>query len=136
MTSARLLRMSAATLARIAATALAACVVASVIRYGLIERDDLGAMCQSQDAPWWCSLRMLVIRAFVNRVFSAASLALAALAAWRRSAWAAHAAIAVGVAGIVLYDVMGSVAGFLGGVLVLARLAGQWQKHAESQDRG
>jgi hypothetical protein len=136
MTAAQLFRHASVALARVAATAAAAWVAASFVRDGLVARDDLGALCQSAGAPWWCTLRMLIIRAFLNQAFSMASMALAALAGWRRSAWAAHLAIAVGVAGMVLYDSKWSVAGVMGGVLVLARLAGQWQENAESKQGG
>lgn len=131
----RLLRLSAATFARIAAVALLAFLAATAIRYGLIERDDLGPACDLKDAPWWCPARMFVIRAFLHQGFSITSLALVAVAAWRRAAWAAYLAIAVGTAGVVLYDFRGSALGLIGAALVLARMAGQRQQDAESQRR-
>ncbi len=129
----RLLRLSAATFARIAAIALVAFAGATAIRYGLIERDDLGPACDLKDAAWWCSLRMFVIRAFLHQGFSMTSLALAAVAAWRRAAWAAYLAIAIGIAGVVLYDFRGSALGLIGASLVLARITGQRQQDTESQ---
>jgi len=109
--------------------------IATAVRYGLVERDDLGSICQSAASPWWCDLRMLVIRGFLNDVFGRASLALAALAIWRRSALAATLAVAIGTFGMVLYSFSWSGIGMLGGALVLARLQGQWQQHAQSQQR-
>lgn len=106
------------------------------MRDGLVARDDLGALCRAVDAPWWCSLRQLVIVAFLNQAFSAASVALAAFAAWRRRAWAAYLAVAVGVTGMALWDYKWSVVGVVGGALVLARLQGEWQEHAESERQG
>ena len=120
---------------RIVATVVIAYAIATAVRYGLVERDDLGAICQSAASPWWCDLRMLVIRGFLNDVFGRASLVLAALAIWRRSALAATLAVAIGTFGMVLYSFSWSGIGMLGGALVLARLQGQWQQHAQSQQR-
>jgi len=120
---------------RIVATVVIAYAIATAVRYGLVERDDLGSICQSAASPWWCDLRMLVIRGFLNDVFGRTSLVLAALAIWRRSALAATLAVAIGTFGMVLYSFTWSGIGMLGGALVLARLQGQWQQHAQSQQR-
>ena len=58
---------------------------ATAVRYGLVEREDLGAVCDAATAPWWCHARMLVIRAFLHDVFGLVSVACAAAALWRRS---------------------------------------------------
>jgi glycerol uptake facilitator-like aquaporin len=120
---------------RIVATVVVAYAIATAVRYGLVERDDLGSICQSAASPWWCDLRMLVIRGFLNDLFGRTSLVLAALAIWRRSALAAALAVAIGTFGMVLYSFTWSGIGMLGGALVLARLQGQWQQHAQSQQR-
>jgi hypothetical protein len=120
---------------RIVATVVVAYAIATAVRYGLVERDDLGSICQSAASPWWCDLRMLVIRGFLNDVFGRTSLVLAALAIWRRSALAATLAVAIGTFGMVLYSFTWSGIGMLGGALVLARLQGQWQQHSQSQQR-
>ena len=120
---------------RIVATVVVTYAIATAVRYGLVERDDLGSICQSAASPWWCDLRMLVIRGFLNDVFGRTSLVLAALAIWRRSALAATLAVAIGTFGMVLYSFTWSGIGMLGGALVLARLQGQWQQHAQSQQR-
>jgi glycerol uptake facilitator-like aquaporin len=118
---------------RIVATVVVAYAIATAIRFGLVERDDLGPICQSAASPWWCDLRMLVIRGFLDDVYGRASLVLAALAIWRRSAVAATLAVAIGTFGMVLYSFTWSGIGLLGGALVLARLQGQWQQHAQSE---
>ena len=118
---------------RIVATVVVAYAIATAIRFGLVERDDLGSICQSAASPWWCDLRMLVIRGFLDDVYGRASLVLAALAIWRRSAVAATLAVAIGTFGMVLYSFTWSGIGMLGGALVLARLQGQWQQHAQSE---
>jgi glycerol uptake facilitator-like aquaporin len=128
-----LIRHSMQAFVRIVATVVVAYAIATAVRYGLVERDDLGSICQSAASPWWCELRMLVIRGFLHDVFGRASLVLAALAIWRRSTVAATLAVAIGTFGMVLYSFMWSGIGLLGGAMVLARLQGQWQQHAQSE---
>lgn len=123
------------TIATVLMTVLIAYALAATVRYGLIERDDLGPVCDAPSAPWWCELRMLVIRSFLNDVPGRASVVLAALAFWRRSAVAACLAVAVGTWGMVLYTFMWSSVGALGGAMVLARLQGQWREDSEAQQR-
>lgn len=118
----QLLRRASGVVARVAATMAVAYASAAAVRYGLVERDELGLLCDSAAAPWWCGLRLLVIQAFVHGVFGLASVALAALAVWRRSAVAATLAVAVGTFGMVLYGFTWSGVGVLGGALALARL--------------
>jgi len=130
-----LMRHATRAFVRIAATIVVAYAIATAVRYGLVERDDLGSICQSAASPWWCDLRMLVIRGFLNDVFGRASLVLAALAIWRRSAVAATLAVAIGTFGMVLFSFTWSGIGMLGGAMVLARLQGQWQQHAQSEQR-
>jgi hypothetical protein len=125
---AELAGQAARTIARVAATVVIAYAAGAAVRYGLIEREDLGLICQSDAAPWWCDLRLLVIRAFLNQVFGLASVALAVVAAWRISALAATLAVAIGTFGMVLYGFTWSGIGVLGGALVLARLQGQRQQ--------
>ena len=113
---------------RIVATVVVAHAIATAIRFGLVERDDLGSICQSVASPWWCDLRMLVIRGFLDDVYGRASLVLAALAIWRRSAVAATLAVAIGTFGMVLYGFTWAGIGVLGGAMVLARLQGERQQ--------
>ena len=117
------------TIAQIFGTVLVACAVAIAVRWGLIERDDLGTVCDVVAAPWWCKLRMLVIHAFLNDVFGRASVVLAGVAFWRRSPVAACLAVAIGTWGMVLYTFTWSGVGVLGGAMALARLQRQRQEH-------
>ena len=110
--------------------------VAMLLRHGLVERDDVGAACESAGAPAWCALRMLVIRGFLHGIYGLSSLVLTALAAWRRSPRLADLAIAVGTLGMVLYDFTWSGAGVIGGVLVRAGLERERQENAEPQRDG
>lgn len=130
-----LMRHATRAFVQIVATVVGAYALATAVRYGLVERDDLGSICQSAASPWWCDLRMLVIRGFLNDVFGRASVVLAALAIWRRSVIAAMLAVAIGTFGMVLYGFTWSGIGMLGGAMVLARLQGQWQQHAQAEQR-
>jgi hypothetical protein len=112
---------------------VAAWLAATAVRYGLVERDDLGVVCDAATAHWWCHARMLVIRAFVHDVFGLASLACAAAALWRRSRRLAYAAVAVGVVGMVLYNFTWAGAGVIGGAMVLARLRGPGEQHGKPE---
>jgi hypothetical protein len=124
-----LLEQAGRVVAMIAATVVAAYLVAATVRYGLIEREDLGLLCDTEAAPWWCSVRLLIIKAFLHDVFGLSSVVLAAAAAWRRSRAVAVLAVAIGTVGMVLYGFTWSGIGVLGGALVLARLQGQGQQH-------
>ena len=110
--------------------------VAMLLRHGLVERDDVGAACESAGAPAWCALRMLVIRGFLHGIYGLSSLVLAGLAAWRRSSRLADLAIALGTLGMVLYDFTWSGAGVIGGVLVRAGLERKRQENAEPERDG
>ena len=126
---ARLLSGTGRVLATVALTCIVAYIVAVKVRYGLIEREDLGLLCDTPAAPWWCSVRaLIIIGAFVHDAFALTSMAFAAIAAWRRSGAFAVAAVAIGTFGMVLYGFTWSGVGVLGGALVLARLQGQWQQ--------
>jgi hypothetical protein len=122
-----LLGQAGRVVATIAATVVAAYLVAATVRYGLIEREDLGLLCDTSAAPRWCSVRLLIIKAFLHDVFGLSSVVLAAAAAWLRSRSVAVLAVAIGTIGMVLYGFTWSGIGVLGGALVLARLQGQGQ---------
>ncbi len=124
-----LLGQAGRVVAMIAATVVVAYLVAAAVRYGLIEREDLGLLCDTDAAPWWCSVRLLIIKAFLHDVFGLSSVALAAAAAWRRSRSVAVLAVAIGTIGMVLYGFTWSGIGVLVGALVLARLQDQRQQH-------
>ena len=126
-------RVLVRSIAMVAVAILGAYVAAAAVRYGLIEREDLGQLCEARLAPWWCHARMLVIRAFLHDVFGLGSVAFAALALWRRSRGLALLAVAVGTCGMVLYNFTWSGVGVIGGALALARLQGPWQQHGQPE---
>jgi hypothetical protein len=121
------------TIVRVGVLVLVAYAAAAAVRHGLIEREDLGPVCDAVPVPWWCGLRTLVIQAFINDVFGRASVALAALAVWRRSAIVSYVAIAVGTWGMTLYGFTWSAVGVLGGAMALARLQGKWREDREAE---
>jgi hypothetical protein len=123
------------TVASVFVTVIAAAALAAFVRWTLIERDDLGAVCDALSAPWWCELRMLVIRAFLNDAFGRSSSVLAALALWRRSAAAAYLAVAIGTWGMMLYTFTWSGVGVLGGAIALARGKSQRHENGHSQQQ-
>lgn len=118
---------------QVALAMVVAYAAAAAVRYGLIERADLGQLCEGRMAPWWCQARMLVIRAFLQDVFGLSSVALAALALWWRSRGLALLAVAVGTCGMVLYNFTWAGVGVIGGALALARLQGPWQQHGQPE---
>jgi hypothetical protein len=109
------------------AIALAGGLLATALRYGFVEPEAFGAACE-RSGPWWCLPRTALIQGLEWRALGWGALALAGLALW--AAWrgcsgrgAAWAAMALGGAGLVLYNAtLSGIALVLAG-LVLARRA-------------
>ncbi len=145
---------------RLSGTVFAAFALATAVRFGLIERDDLGPACAIATPFWPCDLRMLFIRGFLHGVYGQASLALGLLAllAGRRGSLSpgpgspsapavaarlaslsahgfAHAGLVVGTFGMVLYDFTWSGAGVIVSALALARLHGEWSKDGQPKQQ-
>jgi hypothetical protein len=120
-------------LKRVIPAALVGYAAGATLRYGLIEREDLGLLCEGLSPPAWCALRLLVIRAFLLEIFGWSSIVLAALAWWRRSQWAALGAVAAGTLGMVLYGFTWSGVGVLGGLLLSGRLEADRQQHGQAE---
>jgi hypothetical protein len=129
-----LLRSNASALLHIIAVMLLAYGAAALLRYGLIEREDLGMVCEARNPPLWCSARLLVIYAFIYELFGLTSIALVGLAFWRRSSRLALAALALGTVGMVLYKFTWSGVGVLGGLLLAGRL--QADRYEDREGRG
>ena len=109
------------TLAGLVVVGTCAWLAATKLRYGLVERGDLGPICDAGGAPWWCTVRALVIRAFLHDAFGLASPPCAALPLWRRSRALAYVAVACGVVGMVLYNFTWAGAGVIAGAMLLSR---------------
>ncbi len=107
------------------ALAFAAAIIAYGVRYGFVEPEQFGAACE-KSGPWWCGPRTAFIVFTEWNGFGWASLALTGLAlVWlarrRDPARLALAALAVGGAGLVLYNATLSTMAVVAAVLVLAQ---------------
>jgi predicted lipoprotein with Yx(FWY)xxD motif len=107
--------------------------LATAARYGLIERDDLGSVCEAASPASICGLRLLLIKAFQLNFYAYASLALAAVASWSKSPALAYLGAAIATFGMVLYTFTWSGAGVLACALALARMQPQWAEDGEPQ---
>ena len=107
--------------------------LATAARFGLIERDDLGSVCDAASPASMCGLRLLLIKAFQFNVYAYASLALAAAASWWKSPALAYLGAAIGMFGMVLYTLTWSGVGVLACALALARLQPKWAEDREPQ---
>lgn len=131
-----LIRAGARSLAVIVPVMVGAYAVGALVRYGLIEREDLGHLCESDAAPAWCPIRLLVIHAFLNDVFGLTSVGLVLCALWWRSLPFALGAVAVGTIGMVLYGFTWSGVGVLCGLLIAGRLQAERHEHGEAERKG
>ena len=98
--------------------------VGYVLRYAWVEPEAIGALCKSADAVWWCPLRtaMIVTTEWNGLGYTAVALALLSLFAGRSGAvWLATVAMAIGGAGMVLYNATEA-----GPALILALLRLAW----------
>ena len=117
--------MRSKTFAKAVAASLVMLLIAMALRYGVIEPREIGAACQAGLGPWWCGVRMAVVMVFQSGVLGGGSLIAAAAEvvigdkAWGRAA--AVAAMMTGAAGLVLYNAGLGGAGFLLGLITLAR---------------
>lgn len=112
----------------------AAGLLAALLRYQMVQPAAIAHLCDAGGGPWWCTLRSLVIATFSTYGIGYAALIAAAIALWRRSAGAALAAAALGIAGLVLYCYEAGAVAFLVGLLVLARAAAGQQRRGGEQE--
>ncbi len=108
-------------LARAGWPALAALIVAELLRHLAVEPAAIAHACDP--APWsgWCAARSALVLSFATQGIGWAALAAGAYATWRRDARWAQAALVLGSAGLVLYSFEPSVLGALLGAMVLVR---------------
>lgn len=95
--------------------------IAAFVRYQLIQPPEVAQACELAGAPWWCEVRMLVIRSFANFGLGYAAMVMALLTVITRNRWVAWVATMVGAAGLSLYCYEPAAVSFVVGVLVLAR---------------
>jgi hypothetical protein len=100
---------------------LLALAVAIGLRKFAIEPSYLGHACDP--GPWsgWCAARTALIMTFRFQEIGWAALAVGVVATLWRRAWLAQIALALGLAGLVLYSYEPAVIGALLGALVLFR---------------
>ena len=106
----------------------AAFAAAALTRYGLIEPEGYGFLCEA-GGPWWCAPRDAVIVAFHSKAIGWFALAAGVAAFVARHRPTATLAAIIGAFGLVLYNYELSAVGFALGILVLARPA---RTHAAS----
>ncbi len=95
--------------------------IAAFARYQLIQPPEVGQACELAGAPWWCEVRMLVIRSFANFGLGYAAMAMTLLTVFTWNRIVAWIAAMVGAAGLILYCYEPAAVSFVVGVLVLAR---------------
>lgn len=98
-----------------------AAAVAAVVRFQIVEPEDLAHLCSAAGAPWWCALRAAVIAAFATNALAVAATAAGGISIATRRSGAALGAVCLGVAGLVLYSVEAGAIALLLGLLTLAR---------------
>ena len=102
--------------------ALATIATATVaLRYGLVERSDIGHYCATAGAAGWCPLRELVVLGFLRYGYGWTALLSTLLALlWRRPGTALLAA-ACGAYALILYCFEAGALALLAGSLLLVR---------------
>ena len=88
------------------------------LRYGAIERTDIGLSCTARPDTWFCASRQALVTLFVHSVFGWAALAIAALNLCRPSLALFALALAASCLGLVLYNV--GLSALAAGLLVLS----------------
>ncbi len=112
-------------LVRVLIWAAVVCAVAVAIKYLVVERPAISAICESDAPAWWCAIRETIIRVFYVGYPSYLSLALGVVAllsagrTWAR--WWAIAAIILAAPSIVLWGADYAAPAFLLGLIRLLR---------------
>lgn len=95
--------------------------LALAARYGLVEPAAMSLICDADHGPWWCQVRMLIIRSFATFGLGYLSLMTSVLALITRTVGFGLLAAIVGVMGLTLYCQEPAVISFMLGTLILAR---------------
>jgi hypothetical protein len=90
-------------------------------RYGLIEPASRAIACDANSGPWWCELRLLIIKTFATFGLGYLSLATSVLVLMTRTLIFGLIAAIVGVLALTLYCQEPGVVSFMLGALALAR---------------
>ena len=109
----------------LAAAALVA-VLAAALRFQLVEPQQIGILCGSAGAPWWCVPREAIVLAFHFEVIGALALALGTAAFFLdgpRATRLAWAALPFAAAGLTLYNATWTAPAILLGLMAVVRAA-------------
>lgn len=98
-----------------------AAAAAALLRYGLIEPQEMQHACEGT-APWWCGARDLVVQGFLSYGYGYAAIVVALLALVWRSVGIATLAACIGVLALQLYCYEGGALALLVGMLRLVRV--------------
>jgi len=96
--------------------------VVLLLRYQLVEPDDIAQLCLRTNAPAWCGARQWVVLGFAWNAYGWASLVFAITAILTRSAAAATVGLILGLTGALLYRYFPAGLGLLLSALLLSRL--------------
>lgn len=100
---------------------LLALAVALALRVFVIEPSYIGHACDPEPWSGWCAARTALIMTFRFEEIGWVALVLGMLATFLRRAWLGQSALALGLAGLVLYSYEPAVIGALLGALVIFR---------------
>lgn len=110
---------------------------AEVVRYRLIETSEIAFLCDPGNGPWWCAVRRAIVLSFTTKGIGWASLGLGVVALSTQRRVFAITAMALGIAGLVLYCWDTAAIGFLLGLVTWTRTLsapsaqrGHGQQHA------
>ena len=96
-------------------------VLALLARYGLVEPAGIGVLCDPGTGPWWCVLRLWIIKSFATFGLGYLCAAAAVLVLLTRNVYVALTAAIAGAIGLALYCQEPAAISFTVGILVLAR---------------
>ncbi len=95
--------------------------LALVTRYVWIESTEIGLTCSALPPPWWCEVRLVVIRIHQLDGWGLVALGAGLISLVARWYWLALVALVVGLIGLVLYNTGLAAVGLLAGLLLIVR---------------
>jgi hypothetical protein len=95
--------------------------LAALARYGLVEAGPVAAFCDAGGSGWRCTIRSVVIQAFILDRLGWAALVLATIAWGVGNSWLAAISLFLACAGLVLYSTQLCAPAALLAALVFAR---------------
>lgn len=96
--------------------------LATGLRFGVIESSAIGQQCGGSQAPAWCVLRQGLVFGFLHNIYGSVALLATAAAFASGRLWLAWLAAALGAFALVLYGFVAGALALLLGCLRLLRL--------------